>query len=117
MIDGVKANAAAWTSFLITINNFFRVLVIEGVVFFINLLITILVVAVLAGFFKVVLPSPLVLDYPSYLKVLNVPSVALVNKVFGSFLLPIETVILTLGYLKFTKEISYPALIRRHSTA
>jgi hypothetical protein len=111
MIDGVNAFAAAWTSFLITLNNFFRVLIIQGGVFFIRLLVIGLLFAVLAsGLFKFDLTIPLTFDYLTYQKIMAIPVFAAAGWIIDLLLFPLTWVILTLCYLKFTKEIHYPAI-------
>ena len=118
MIHNVKVLAAAWTSLLITIKNLSRVLVISGSIYLVRLLITALVVTFLAsGLFRVELPTPLTFDYPTYEKIIAIPIVSWANWVFNLFLLPLETIMMTFAYLKFTKDVSYPALSQRQSTA
>lgn len=118
MIDDVKAWAAAWTSLLVTTNNFFRVFVITGGIFLIRLLLIGAIVAIIkSGLLSVELPTPLVLDYPTYLKLTTTPFVSAATWIFDLFLFPLETIILTFGYLKFTKEIAYPALSHEQTTA
>jgi hypothetical protein len=118
MIDNVKVLAAAWTSFLITINNFSRVFVITGTIYLIRVLITALVVTILASrLFGVALPTPLTLDYPTYQKLGAIPIVSWINWIFNLFFFPLEIIMLTLAYLKFTKEVFYPALAQRQTTA
>lgn len=114
MIDDVNAFAAVWTSFLIILNNFFRVLVIQGGVFFIRLLVIGLLFAVLAsGLFKFDLTIPLKFDYLTYLKIMAMPVFAAAGWIIDLLLFPLSTAILTLCYLKFTKEIHYPAISTR----
>jgi hypothetical protein len=118
MIDDTKAWAAAWTSFLITINNIFRVSVIVGVLFLIRLLLIGLFVAILAsGLLKVGLPTQLALDYLTYQKLIAIPIISWANWVVSIFLSPLQTIILTFGYIKFTKDISYPVLVKKPNTA
>jgi hypothetical protein len=111
VIHDTKAFPSVWSSLLITLNNFFRILVITGGVYIIHLLVTGITVAILVtGPFKVVLPTPLNLDYPTYQKISVLPLFIWENWILNLFLFPMETIMLTLGYLKFTKEISYPGL-------
>ncbi len=118
MIDDVKIWAAVGTSFLITFNSFSRVFVIIGVIFFIRTLLIYLVLAVLTSeLFKVELPLPLTLDYTTYLELLNVPIVMIVCWILDLFFFPLTSIILTLGYLEFTKKITYPALAHRSNIA
>jgi hypothetical protein len=118
MINNAKVWTAAWTSFLISINNFFRVSVITGIMYFIRLLFTGLIVSILAsGLFRVELPTALTFDYPTYLKILAIPIVSWTNWMFNLILFPIEAIMLTIIYLKFTKEVSYPALTQSETTA
>lgn len=120
MIDNIKVLAAAWTSFRIIIygHNFYRVLAITGFTFLIRLLITGLVTVILAtGLFGIILPTPLALDYPTYQKIITTPIVAGVNWIFNLILFPFETTMLILVYLKFTNDVSYPALAQRQNTA
>jgi hypothetical protein len=117
-IDNVKVLASAWTSLLITINNFFRVSVITASMFLIRLLITGLIVLILAsGSFGIELPRPLSLDYPTYQKIVAIPIVAWATWIFDLFFFPLEAIMLTFAYLKFTKEVSYPALVQKQNTA
>jgi hypothetical protein len=114
MIDGVNAFAAAWTSFLITGNNYFRVLVIQGSVFFIRFLLIVLLFAVLAsGLFKFDLTIPLTFDYLTYQKIMAIPVFATAGWIIDLLLIPLTSAILTLCYLQFTKEIHYPAISNR----
>jgi hypothetical protein len=118
MIDNLKVLAGAWTSFLITINNFFRIFVITGATFLARFLITVLAVTIPAsGVFGVELPVPLALDYPTYQKLVAIPVVSWINWVFNLLLFPIESIMLTYAYLQFKKEIPYPALVERQTTA
>lgn len=118
MIDDVKTWAAVGTSFLITFNNFFHVFVVIGLIFIIRTLLTYLMLAVLAsGLFKVELPLPLTLDYTSYIELLKIPIVMIARWVFDLFFFPLTSIILTLGYLEFTKKITYPALANRSNIA
>ena len=117
MIDDLKMWAATWTSVLITGNNFFRVFVIFGVKFFLRLLFTSLVLAILAFTpFRIGL-LPLALDYSAYLKMVSMPVMVIAYSGFNLFFLPLTSIILTLGYLKFTKETAYPALAKRQNMA
>lgn len=114
MIDDVHALAAAWTSFLITLNNSFRLMIIYGGVFFIRLLVIGLLFAALAsGLFKYDLTIPLTFDYPTYLKIMAIPVFKTAGSIIDLLLFPMISAILTLCYLKFTKEIHYPAISNR----
>jgi hypothetical protein len=111
VVHNVKAFPSAWVSFQVTLNNFLRILVITGSVYIIHLLILGIMVAILVpGPFRVILPTPLNLDYPTYQKISALPLFIWENWILNLFLFPMETIMLTLGYLKFTTEISYPAL-------
>lgn len=111
MIDDVKAAAAAWTSFLITINNFFRVFIIYVGVYIIRLLVIGLLIAILAsGLFGFELPVPLSFDYSAYQKIVALPLIAAAGWLIDLIIFPLSWTILTLCYLIFTKEIQYPAL-------
>jgi hypothetical protein len=114
MIDDVNAFAAAWTSLLITLNNFFRVLLILGAYFFIRLLVIGLLFAVLAsGLFKFEPTIPWTFDYPTYLKIMAIPLFAATGWILDLLLFPLTSAILILCYLKFTEEVHYPAISNR----
>jgi len=118
MIDDTKVGEAAWTGFLISINNFFYAFATTGIIFFIRACLIYLVVLVLSlGLFGIVLPIPLELNYSTYQKLLGVPIIAFAGWLFDLFFVPFTTIILTLGYFEFTKRISYPALEKRRNAA
>ncbi len=117
MIHDVGAVAAAWTSLLITLNNFFRVFVITGMAFFTQLLGMGLAAILFSVLFKFELPMPLALDYFTYQKIMAMPVVIVTGLIMNLFLIPFTLIILTLSYLKFTKEISYPELSKQQSAA
>jgi hypothetical protein len=118
LIDGVKAWQAVWLGFLITLNNFFRLIGITGLLLLIRGLFTLAVAVILAsGLFHIGLPVPLALDYPTYLKLAAVPFISVATKLLDVFLYPLQTIILTLAYLKFTAEMSYPILAPRQTAA
>lgn len=114
MIDDLHALGAAWTSFLITLNNFFRLLIIYGGVFFIHFLVIGLLFAVFAsGLFQFDLTIPLTFDYSTYLKMMAIPAFKTTRSIIDLLLFPMISAILTLCYLKFTQEIHYPAISNR----
>jgi len=118
MIDDLKAWAAGWTSLRITRNSFIRILVITGTFYLIRSLVIGVLIAILAsGFIGTRLPTPLTLDYSTYQKLLATPIISGANWAIDLILYPLETIILTLAYLKFTKEISYPTLAEKQTTA
>ncbi len=113
MIDDVKAILAAWTSVLITLNNFFRLLLILGAIFLIRVLFTGLVALILtSSLFHVKLRAPLAFDYISYLWINSLPIIIVARWVFDLFLVPFSTVMLTLCYTQFAREVTYPALAK-----
>jgi hypothetical protein len=56
------------------------------------------------------MPGPITLDYQTYLKFLATPFITIFQLVLNLFLDPLQSIILTIGYLRFNKEIKYPAL-------
>ena len=118
IINHAKVVAAAWTGLLITLNNLFRVLIIFGIVFLIRLFVTALLVSILAfGPGKSILPTPLAFDYQTYFNLLITPVIATSQLVLSLFLEPLQTVMFTLGYIRFTREITYPALPKLQNPA
>ena len=119
VINNIKVLPAAWTSFRMIIygRNFLRVLVITGAMFVIHLLLIGLITAILStGLFGAVLPTPLALDYPTFLKIMATPFVFGVNWVFNLVLYPLETIMLIIVYLKFTNEVP-PTLVQWENAA
>ena len=119
MIDNIKVLPAAWKSFRMIIygRNYLRVLVITGSVFVLRLLLVGLVAAILStGLFGAVLPTPLALDYPTYLKLMATPSIAVANWIFNFVLHPLETIMLIIVYLKFSNEVP-PTLVQWENAA
>jgi hypothetical protein len=106
MINDVKASAAIWTGFLIAVNNFFRVLIITGTVYFIRLLLTGIVLVIL-----------LLFGYPTNQSIMGIPIAKTAVWIFYLMLGFPYSVFLTLGYLRFTEEISYPALSIKQNAA
>jgi len=106
MINDVKAVSAAWTGFLIALNNFFRVLIITGTAYFIRISLTSMVIAILRIF-----------DYPSTQKIMGIPVVLTAVWIFYLIVIIPSSVFVTLGYLKFTEEVSYPALSNKQNAA
>ena len=118
MIDDLRAWDAVWTSLLITRNNFIRLFMIPGVTFFIRSLFTGVLIAILAS--RLVgsgLPTPLTLDYSTYEELLGTPLISWAAWAIDLILTPLLTIMLTLAYMKITKETSYPTLTDRQTTA
>ena len=106
MINDVKVVSAIRTGFLIALNNFFRVLIIAGIAYLIRILLTGSVIAIL-----------LVFGYPSNQKIMNIPIVTTSVWIFYLILIVPTSALLTLGYLKFTKGVSYPTLSNEQNAA
>ncbi len=106
MIDDVKAVSASWTGFLIALKNFFRVLIIAGTIYLMRIFLTGLAIAILRVF-----------DYPPSQIIMGVPVTLIAVWIFYLILIIPSSVFLTLGYLKFTKEVSYSALSNKQTSA
>jgi hypothetical protein len=118
IINGISILNAAWTSILITFNNLLRVSIMVGIIFVVRLFFTgLVVVLIVSGLFPTKLPVILNLDYSTYLKLQEIPVIAWTNWIVNIFLAPFLITMLTLGYLKFTQDISYPALVKKETTA
>jgi hypothetical protein len=110
IIDGIKVGAAAWTGFLITKDNFLRVLVITGGIYLIHLIIIDLGVVFLGLAFGLKIPTPLTLTYRTYQEILAIPIINIINLILNAFLIVFSSVLLTICYLRFTQEKTYPAI-------
>jgi hypothetical protein len=116
VIDGLKVWAAAWTGFQIAVNNFFRVLLVIIVLALIKILTDgLLAVFITLGIIKIGtgLPSLVNFDFAAYQSMLSIPVFRITNIIVYFVSITGMNAFLTLGYLKFTKEIDYPALVRR----
>jgi hypothetical protein len=113
LIDDLKATSAAWTSLLITRKNFFVVLPVFGGILLLRGLLTGLV-ALLTSFspLRITLPAPVAYDYLTYLLLGSAPLIIVAGWLFDLLLVPLTSVIVTLCYLKFTREQAYPALLK-----
>lgn len=115
VIDGLKVWAAAWTGFQIAASNFFRVLLVIIVLALIKILTNgLLAVLITLGIIKIGtgLPSLVNFDFAAYRSMLSIPVFRVANIIVSIVSNPVMNTFLTLGYLKFTKEIDYPALVR-----
>ncbi len=110
MISNLKAGAAAWTGFLITVNNFLRILVITGAMLLLRLAFTAALALVLVRIFRMELPLPANFGYLAYQDLLDTPVFAITNSALNIILVTVTIVCLSVGYLQFIKEIEYPAL-------
>ncbi len=119
IIDDLKIARAAWTGFLIALNNLFRTLVIYAAIYFIQALLAILVAAlelfVQHYFFH--LPVSLAFNYQAYHQLISTLPVYLASLALGLFLRPFTTIIITLCYRQFTRDVAYPALAKPEPTA
>jgi hypothetical protein len=116
MIDDLKAGQAAWTGFLLALNNFGYGFLVTAIAFFLRAFLLYALAAILSlGVFGVEIP--LELKYSTLQKLLGVPIINIAGQLIDVFLIPWSTVVLTLGYREFTKRISYPALVKRRSAA
>lgn len=108
VIYKVNTLRAAWTGLLIILNNFFRILIIIGTWLIIRTILTECVALLVAiGTYKI---GILALDYPTYLKIMNMPFVAVTRWIIDLILSPLGAVVNTLAFLQFTKKVSYPSL-------
>lgn len=116
MIDGLKALAAIRTGFLITIKNFFTVLVIATVVWVIQILVDgLLLESIALGIIQTdaVIPSLSTFDYASYRSMLTIPIIAVANTLITLLVMPWIKTYFTLEYLKYTDKATYPELIHK----
>jgi hypothetical protein len=117
IINDTKSWSAAWASVLITLNNLLRVLVIEGAFYLVSLCITVVIAVILAtASINTGLPTPLTFEYATYQRLTAIPIIFGVNFLFALFLTPLNTIFLTLGFAKFTKDVSYPSLSSKETT-
>jgi hypothetical protein len=109
--------AAAWTSFLITLNNFIQVFVIAKM-YLLRLLAIGLVAAIPAlGFYILASLAPSIFDFSTYQKIYTMPFNVMINWIIDFFLTSLTSVVLIFLYLRATKEISYPALSKQQTAA
>lgn len=117
LIDNLRPAAAAWTGLLITLNNYFRMCLIFGIPFLIQILLILLIASILStGLFGILLPTPLSVDFVTYQNLFRLPVIVMASWVIDLLLLPLTSGVPALAYFKFSREISYPALQKNRNT-
>jgi len=111
VINDAKPLKSFVASVLILFNNFLKVMIIVTSFYLFNLLIQGVIIAFLAvSPLKTLLPSLAQFNYSTYQQITVLPLFRGENWLFELLVSPLETIMLILAYLKFTKEIAYPGL-------
>jgi hypothetical protein len=111
VINKAKIFRSVWSGLLIFLNNFIPVFIITGGFYLIRLLIIGVTVAFIAvSPSKSLLPISIDFSFSTYLDLISLDVIRVVDSVAGFILTPLETVLLILLYLKSMKEIAYPGL-------
>jgi hypothetical protein len=114
VIDEINAASAAWTSLLITLNNFFWTFLFTGILFIVRMFgVGLAAVILFSGLFHLGPSMPLAFDTITYQNLMTMPVIYWTEWIINLLLYPLASIGLTLAYLKFTKDISYPALSKR----
>ena len=106
IINNVKTVSALQTGFIIAIRNFFHVLIIACTARVINSFFASLLIGILRVF-----------NYSATQKIMNIPIQSTAAWILFRILMVPTTVFLILAYLKFTEQVSYPALSNQQNAA
>ena len=111
MMDDIGAFSAARLSFLVTLNNYFPVIIINTLKDIVYLLLTRLIVVIFVignNFQGISIDS--ILKYQIYIHGMKLPIFIIAGWIINVGLYPLLLIALTICYKRFTNMISYPVL-------
>lgn len=113
IIKNMKPWKAVWTGFLIVLNNPGRLLIINGFllsIYCISLIFLFLLIQISSNQF--LLPDEMGFNYQTLTALLNVPFINFTSNFVYLVTYPLMSVMYTLAYEKFIKEVEYPAIVQ-----
>ncbi len=118
VINGIKPFRAAWKALLITTNNIIKIFILSIKFEIIRVIpLCMFIIALSYSTLKMHIPSPLSLDYMTYLKLITDPIVSVAIQISYILIFPLESIVWIIAYNQFTREISYPGIASRHEEA